>query len=367
MESERLSSLDAFRGLTIAAMILVNNPGSWKYVYPPLRHAEWHGWTPTDLVFPFFLFIVGVSLAISLSRRREQRIAPAGIYLKVFSRALIIFGLGIFLHLFPKFHLATMRIPGVLQRIALCYLIGALIYLSTAKWPRLAVIAVILAGYWLAMKFIPVPGYGAGVLEYKGNLAGYLDTRFLAGHLYRPEFDPEGLLSTIPAVATVLLGTLAGDMLLSEKTLVRKAAVFFGLGSILAALGFVLHPYFPINKQLWTSTYVLFSAGLALIILGAFILIMEEFRIKKWAYPFLVLGSNAIAVFTASTLMTKILIWIKVSAAGKTQTLYSWIYERAFASWAGPMIGSLAFALIYVLLWIMMLVPLYRHKVFLKV
>jgi len=367
MVSERLSYLDAFRGLTIAAMILVNNPGSWKFVYPPLRHAEWHGWTPTDFIFPFFLFIVGVSLALSLSRRREQRVAPAEIYLKVFARALIIFSLGLFLHLFPKFHPATMRIPGVLQRIAVCYLFGALIYLSASKIPRLAIILALLAGYWLAMKFIPVPGYGAGVLDYHGNLAGHLDTKLLAGHLYRPEFDPEGLLSTIPAIATVLLGTLAGDLLRTEKTLVRKAVVFFGYGAVLVALGLLLHPYFPINKQLWTSTYVLFTAGAALVILGLFVLMMEVFRAKAWAYPFLVLGSNAIAVFTASTLVAKILIWIRVSAAGKTQTLYSWLYERAFASWAGPMAGSLAFALGTVLLWTFILIPLYRHKVFIKV
>ncbi len=367
MESERLSSLDAFRGLAIAAMILVNNPGSWKFVYPPLRHAEWHGWTPTDLVFPFFLFIVGLSLAISLSRRREQRIAPSGIYFKVFARTLIIFSLGLFLNLFPRFQWGTMRIPGVLQRIAVCYLIAALIYVSTSKWPRLAVILVILAGYWLASKFIPVPGYGPGILDYHGNLAGYLDTKLLAGHLYRPEFDPEGLLSTIPAVATVLLGTLAGDLLRSEKTLVRKAAVFIGYGVVLAGLGLVLHKYFPINKQLWTSTYVLFSAGLALILLGAFVLVMEEFRLKTWAYPFLVLGANAIAVFVASTLMTKSLLWIQVVAGGQRQPLYSWIYERAFASWAGPMAGSLAFALSCVLLWVILFIPLYRHKVYIKV
>jgi predicted acyltransferase len=367
MESERLSSLDAFRGLAIAAMILVNNPGSWKFVYPILRHAEWHGWTPTDLIFPFFLFAVGVSLALSLSRRREERIAAASIYFKIFSRALIIFGLGLFLHLFPMFHWATMRIPGVLQRIAVCYLFAALIYLPSGKWARLGVILVLLAGYWLALKFVPVPGYGAGVLDYHGNLAGYLDTKLLAGHLYRPEFDPEGLLSTLPAIATVLLGTLAGNLLLSTKTYVRKAAVLFGYGVVLTGLGLFLHPFFPINKQLWTSTYVLFSAGAALLILGLFVLMMEVFRFKTWAYPFLVLGSNAIAVFTASTLMTKILTWIRVGATGKTQTLYSWIYERAFASWAGSMAGSLAFAMFYVLLWIFILIPLYRHKVYIKI
>jgi predicted acyltransferase len=367
MESERLSSLDAFRGLAIAAMILVNNPGSWKFVYAPLRHAEWNGWTPTDLIFPFFLFAVGVSLALSLSRRRAERMAPASIYFKIFRRAFVIFGLGLFLHLFPKFHWATMRIPGVLQRIAVCFLFAALIYLLSGRWPRLGVILALLAGYWLALKFVPVPGYGAGVLDYHGNLAGYLDTKLLAGHLYRPDFDPEGLLSTLPAIATVLLGTLAGDLLRSEKTMVRKAAVLFGYGVLLTALGLSLHPFFPINKQLWTSTYVLFSAGAALVILGLFVLMMEVFRFKTWAYPFLVLGSNAIAVFTASTLMTKILTWIRVGAAAKTQTLYSWIYERVFASWAGPTAGSLAFALCYVLLWIFLLIPLYRHKVFIKV
>jgi predicted acyltransferase len=367
MESERLSSLDALRGLAVAAMILVNNPGAWRSIYPVLRHADWHGWTPTDLIFPFFLFAVGVALAFSLSRRSEERNPLSRIYLKVLTRALIIFGLGIFLNLFPNFQPATVRIPGVLQRIAVCYLFASLIFLSGGKKTRLAAVLILLAGYWLAMKFVPVPGYGSGVLDYKGNLAGYLDTRLLAGHLWRPEFDPEGLLSTLPATATVLLGSLAGRLLLSSKTLVRKAAALFGYGVVLTGLGLVLHPYFPINKQLWTSTFVLLSAGIALAILGLFILVMEEFRLKSWAYPFLVLGSNAIAAFLTSSLLTKIMIWIKVSAAGKSQTLYSWIYERAFASWAGPMAGSLAFALCTVLLWIFLLIPLYRHKVYIKI
>jgi len=367
MESERLSSLDTLRGLAVAAMILVNNPGSWKSIYPVLRHAEWHGWTPTDLIFPFFLFAVGVSLAISLSRRREERNPLSRIYLKVLTRALIIFGLGIFLNLFPKFHPATVRIPGVLQRIAVCYLLAALIFLSSGKRSRLAAILILLAGYWLALKFIPVPGYGPGVLDYRGNLAGYLDTKLMAGHLWRPEFDPEGLLSTLPAIATVLLGTLAGNLLRTSKTLVRKAAVFFGYGLVLTSLGLILHHCFPINKQLWTSTFVMLSAGIALAVLGLFVLVMEEFRLKRWAYPFLVLGSNAIAAFLASSLLTKILAWIKVSAAGKSQTLYSWIYERAFASWAGPMAGSLVFALCFVLLWIFLFIPLYRHKVYIKI
>ena len=367
METDRLSSLDALRGLAIAAMILVNNPGSWKFVYPALRHAEWHGWTPTDLIFPFFLFIVGVSLVLSLSRRTEERHPLSRIYLKVITRSLIIFGLGFLLNLFPNFQLATVRIPGVLQRIAVCYLIASLIFLSGGKRVRLAAVLTLLAGYWLAMKFVPVPGYGPGVLDYNANLVGYLDSKLLAGHLWRPEFDPEGLLSTLPAVATVLLGTLAGNLLLSAKTFVRKAAVFFGYGVVLTGLGLFLHPYFPINKQLWTSTFVLFSAGIALAVLGLFVLVMEVFRLKSWSYPFLVLGSNAIAAFLASSLLTKILTWIKVSATGKSQTLYSWIYEQAFASWAGPTAGSLAFALCTVLLWIFILIPLYRHKVYIRI
>ncbi len=281
LQNERLSSLDAFRGLTIAGMILVNNPGSWTHVYAPLRHAEWHGWTTTDLVFPFFLFIVGVSISFSFSRRIEQSMEKPGLYSKLFKRTLILFALGIFLALIPRFNFETLRIPGVLQRIALCYLFASLLFLKTGtKW-RSFIVVILLAGYWLTMKLVPVPGYGPGILEYEGNLCAFIDSKLLAGHLYKPGFDPEGILSTLPAVATTLLGTLTGDWLRSSKSVLQKTAGLFTGGIVLALSGLLLHPFFPINKQLWTSTYVIFSAGAALLLLGICYWLIEGVWLKK--------------------------------------------------------------------------------------
>ena len=294
---ERLSSLDALRGITIAGMILVNNPGDWKYVYAPLRHAPWHGWTLTDLVFPFFLFIVGISLSFSLSRRREQEVSLGNLYTKVIRRSLIIFALGIFLALVPRFDLATLRIPGVLQRIAVCYLFSSFLFLTVGKKGRALFAFSFLIMYWLVMKLVPVPGYGAGVLEYQGNLCAYIDGQLLSGHLFKPGFDPEGILSTIPAISTTLLGTLTGDWLRSSLGKNRKMIGLFVAGLFLTLAGLVLHPLFPINKQLWTSTYVLFTAGACLLFLGICYSLMDVLGWKRWASPFLVFGTNAIFVY----------------------------------------------------------------------
>jgi len=367
MSKERLTAVDVFRGLTIAAMILVNNPGSWSFVYPPLRHAAWHGWTPTDLVFPFFLFIVGISLALSFSRRREEGSSAGSLYGKIFQRSVTIFVLGLFLHLFPRFHFSTMRIPGVLQRIAICFLFGALIYLNTRTKSRIALSAILLAGSWALMTFVPVPGYGPGVLDEKGNLCGYLDAKLLAGHLYKPEFDPEGILSTLPAIVTVLIGTLAGDWLRSNRTIFRKMTGIFFAGILLTVAGLLLHPYYPINKQLWTSTYVVFTAGMALLVFGVCYFLVDIFRFRKWAYPFLVFGTNAIAVFAGSTLMVKILLVIKILDAGKTVNPITYLYNHVLSPAAGPYLGSSIYPLAFIILWVFIMMPLYNRKIFIKI
>jgi len=367
MDQERLSSLDAFRGLTIAAMVLVNNPGSWNFVYPPLRHAEWHGWTPTDLIFPFFLFIVGVSLALSLSRRKEEGRGMILIYAKIAERSILLFALGLFLWLVPHFRTAGIRIPGVLQRIAVCFLIGSLIYLRTDGKLRLVVILVFLAGYWLALKLIPVPGVGAGGLAHDGNLPGYIDDKLLHGHLYEKAFDPEGILSTIPALATTLIGTLIGDLLRSGKTLSYRSRVLFVLGLVLTPAGLFLHRWMPINKKLWTSTFVLFTAGAALLLLAVFFVIMEILRWRKWAYPFLVFGTNAILIYAGSTIMVKLVRLISVTTAEGRMPLQQYFYEHCLAPWAGPLTGSLLSPVILLLIWFLILLPLYRKKIFLKI
>jgi len=367
LAGQRLSSLDAFRGLTIGGMILVNNLGSSKYVYAPLRHAEWHGWTPTDLVFPFFLFIVGVSLSFSLSKRMSQRIQPLLVYSKIVKRSLVLFALGIFLALVPRFDFATLRIPGVLQRIALCYLFSSLLFLKM-KTKRRAVIAFsLMALYWLVMKLVPVPGYGAGVLDYKGNLCAYIDTKFLAGHLYKPGFDPEGILSTLPAISTTLLGTLGGDWLRSSRGTFAKTAGLFAGGILFSFSGLVLHPYFPINKQLWTSTFVLFSAGVALLVLGVTYGIMEVLKFRKWATPFLILGTNAIFIYVGSSLTAKLINITQVQGGREALSLKAYIYNHFIVPWAGFYIGSLVYPLLLILLWIGIMFPLYKRRIFIKI
>jgi predicted acyltransferase len=348
-------------------MILVNNPGSWKHVYPPLRHAPWHGWTPTDLIFPFFLFIVGVSIAFSMSKRLQENAPYLALYGKIFRRTALLFALGIFLRIFPTFSFQDLRIPGVLQRIAICYLFASLIFLKFRPKGRIIVTIVLLAGYWAVMKLVPVPGYGAGILEYEGNLCSYIDTKLLAGHLYKPTFDPEGILSTFPAIATALLGTLTGDWLRSKRTHLIKLTGLCSMGAVLTVLGLLLHPLFPINKQLWTSTYVIFTAGIAMLCLGLCYGIIDGMGYKKWAFPFLVLGSNAIAAYVGSTLMVKLIILSKVSIQGEPFPLQTFIYERLLVPWAGQLNGSLIYPLLLILIWLAVLYPLYRKGVFIKI
>jgi len=358
LDVRRLASLDAFRGITIAGMILVNNPGSGDHVYPPLRHAVWHGWTPTDLVFPFFLFIVGVSISLALSPRIDAGISGAALHFKIFKRSAILFALGLLLRLIPKFDFATMRVPGVLQRIALCYLFAALLYIHSGPKGRIAAVLFALGSYWAVMKLVPVPSYGAGVLDYNGNLCGYIDAKLLAGHLYKPEFDPEGILSTLPAIATSLLGTLAGDWLRKSKGVPTKTAGLLGAGIVLTVLGLSFHPYFPINKQIWTSTFVLFTAGAALLLLALCFLVIDGFGFKKWATPFFVFGTNAIAAYCGSILGNKLLVLVKAN---------SYIYEHLLVPWAGNLNGSLAYAVGYVLIWLAIMTPFYKKKIFIKI
>jgi predicted acyltransferase len=265
-QPQRLVSLDVFRGLTMAAMVIVNNPGDWGNVYAPLLHAEWHGWTPTDLIFPFFLFIVGVS--ITLSRKTAS-------WESILRRSAIIFALGLFLAGYPRFDLSRWRIPGVLQRIAVCYLAAATFYrLMPGDRRRKAVILTSLATalaliYWAVMMLVPPPGGVAGDLTPEGNLAAWLDRALMEGHLWRPRWDPEGLLSTVPAISTTLLGVVAGLGLGTEWTPDRKAAMLAIGGGVAVVIGLAWDVVFPINKNLWTSSYAFFTAGAASLLLAA--------------------------------------------------------------------------------------------------
>jgi len=347
-------------------MILVNNPGSWEHVYPPLAHAEWHGWTPTDLIFPFFLFIIGVSMTFSFSRRLEEGDKPH-LYRKIFRRSAIIFALGLLLSAFPDFDLGNLRFVGVLPRIAVVYLATSLIVLNLSRRAQAWTFAGLLLGYWGLMKLVPVPGFGAGVLTPEGNLAGWIDSLVLPGRLYQGTWDPEGLLSTLPAIATALSGVFTGYWLRSGRDRVEIVRGMSVVGGLAILAGLVWGLWFPINKNLWTSSYVLFSSGAALVCLAVCYWLIDIRGFRTWAQPAVVFGVNAIAVFMLSGLVARLLIRIQVPGLPESVSLKQWIYETLFASWASPMNASLAFALSYLLLWWALMALLYRRKIFIKI
>ena len=365
--SGRLVSLDAFRGLTIAGMILVNNPGSWSYVYAPLAHAEWHGWTPTDLIFPYFLFIMGVAMPFSLGRRRAAGAGRGALFGHVARRSLVLVALGLFMRAFPDFDVAAMRWPGVLQRIGLVYLMAGGLYLALGTRALHASAAGLLLLYWALMSWVPVPGFGAGDLSPDGNLAAYLDRLLMGGHLWQETWDPEGLLSTVPAVATALLGVFTGQWLVSGRERRTLTRGMLAAGAALTVVGLGWGTLFPINKNLWTSSYVVFTAGTALVLFGAMYHAIDVRRPRwPWHRPLVVYGMNAIAVFFLSGLASKMLVRLRIGGADGASA-YAWIYERAFRSWAGDYNGSLAFAITYVALWLGAMWVLHRRRIYIKV
>lgn len=365
-DAQRLISLDVFRGITIAGMVLVNNPGTWSSIYWPLRHAEWDGWTPTDLVFPFFLFIVGVAIPLAFGNRLDSGRSTRDLYLKIVKRTLIIFGIGLFLNAFPYFGLSDLRIPGVLQRIAVCYFFASIIFLNTRVAAQIAITIGLLIGYWLLVSLVPAPGYAAGDLTKEGSLPSFVDRAvFGPNHVWAQAkvYDPEGLLSTIPAIATALIGVLTGSWLRTEKTRYEKAAGMFVAGAVILAIGWGWNSFFPINKALWTSSYVLFTGGLALQFLALCYWLIDIKGYRRWAKPFEVFGMNAIALYVGAGLMAELFGLIRVQGI----PLGAWIYRNAFASWASPINASLAFAISFVLVWLLLMWILYRRRIFLKV
>ena len=368
--ASRLMSLDLFRGITIAGMILVNNAGDEPHSYWPLKHAEWNGWTPTDLVFPFFLFIVGVAMAFSFSSRIKRGASRRDLLGHVLWRGLALFALGMFLNGFPnQYQLASWRVYGVLQRIAICYVIAAILALWADWRGWIVTIVGCLVGYWILMRFVPVPGFGVPthnipLLDPDRNLAAWLDRRLLAGHLYEGTRDPEGVLSTIPAIATALLGMLTGQWLRTERSPQRKALGMALFGVIGVVTGKILNIGFPINKKLWTSSYVVFTAGLALLCLSScyWVVDVKQWR-GLWTKIVLVFGMNAIAAYVFAELISHLLDHVHTSAGLSWQ---EFIYQRMFVPLASPVNASLLYALVYVLMcWLAMWV-LYRKGIFLK-
>ncbi|MEY4133809.1 MAG: acyltransferase family protein [Saprospiraceae bacterium] len=432
----RLLSLDVFRGMTIAGMILVNNPGDWGNIYAPLKHAVWHGCTPTDWIFPFFLFIVGVSIAIALGRRKADVGGGSSIYGKIAYRTAVIFGLGLFLAAFPKFkfegnegllrihyvllgiatiavflrevlnqrqfeqarhrnirkwlgfaaigaalgmfviglghyHLGTLRIPGVLQRIAVVYGIASLLFVHFSPRAQTATAAILLVGYWVLMTFVPVPGGIAPNLEPGTNLGAWLDRTVLGtDHLWSQSktWDPEGILSTLPAIATALIGVRSGAWLRSPRKMEKKVPGLLVAGIILILAGQAWNLIFPINKSLWTSAFVLYTAGLAQIFLGLCYWLIDVQNWKKWAKPFEIFGVNALFAFVLSGILAKLMSAIKWQVdEERIQTVRGWLYQTFFTPNFEPVNASLAFALFHIAFIFLCAWALYRNKIFIKV
>jgi predicted acyltransferase len=379
--NNRLLSLDLLRGLTIGFMILVNDGGS-SDAYWPLEHAKWNGFTPTDLVFPTFLLLVGVTTVLSTAARLAKGDTKQTIFLHTLRRAVILFVLGLIVNSFPLFHLATLRFYGVLPRIAICYLLVATFYLISPGWKsKVAALVGAVVGYWILMRFVPVPGYGIPgkdmpLLDPNANLTAWIDRHiFSPAHLYERTRDPEGLLSTLPALGTALIGILTGIWLRTSRSLAAKARGIFVAGVTGVLLGGLWNFSFPINKRLWTSSFVLFAAGLSLLLFSLFIWIADlrastEPRAKNAsrsaAYtPLLVFGTNAIFAYVLSELLAGAVNTIRMADGSSLQ---HWLFEAIHKVVPNAPFASLVYSLLYVAFcWVVVYVVLYRRRIFLKI
>ena len=374
---ERLLALDVFRGMTVAAMLLVNNPGSWEAIYPPLEHAAWHGWTPTDLIFPFFLFIVGVTTHLSREARRARGDGEGALMRQVLRRATLIVLCGLLLHAFPFAPLTQfteIRIPGVLQRIGVAYLFGALLTQRTTVSQQVGILAALLFGYWFAMTLLPVPGQpgiGADWLDEPGKtLAAWVDRALLDGHLWRQSrtWDPEGVLSTMPAIGTVMLGVFTGRWLGTARPLHERLSGLFAAGALATMLGLMWNWWFPINKALWTSSYVLFTGGVAATALAVILWMTDALGFTRWTRFFVIYGTNPLVTFVGSGVMAKAMgALVRVEYGGAEMSLQEALYRGLFAGWLEPRNASLAYAVCFVLVWFAILAILHRRGLVLKV
>lgn len=365
--SQRLISLDVLRGITISLMILVNTPGSWAYVYSPLRHADWHGCTPTDLVFPFFLFIVGVSVWFSF-KKYDIKISKITL-LKILKRSIIIFLLGLFLNLFPYFNFSEVRFMGVLQRISIAYGLGAIICLYLDRSKLLIINGLILIGYWILLYF----GGDGDVFSLSSNVVRKFDLFMLGGdHIYKGfgiSFDPEGLLSTIPSIATVMIGFLVGQTISEQPSVIEKVKILIIYGAILVSVGVIWGLVLPINKALWTSSYVLYTGGLAILFLAGLIWLIDLKKIKIWSMPFLHFGTNPLFIFVFSGLYVKTISYlIELKGSGGVKISgYKYLYQDVFVPLAGNMNGSFLFAITHIVLYWLICYVLYINRIFIKI
>jgi predicted acyltransferase len=369
--SQRLLSLDVLRGLTVALMILVNNAGDGKVSYPQLRHSVWNGCTLTDIVFPTFLFMVGASIALSF-RRRIQQNAPHGvILLQVLKRSLLIFIIGLFLNALPFFQFATLRYYGVLQRIALCYLFASIIYLFSGVTGTAIATVISVIGYWFLLTHVRVPGFGMPgvdipILDPVANLASWLDRTLVSpAHIYRHTvYDPEGLLSTISALATTLFGILAASVLQTSRSARQKAITLLLSGVILIAAGLLWSHWLPLNKRIWTSSYCLYTAGIATTLLTALYYFIDgPPQLRRGLTPWLVFGTNALTAYIFSEVLAIILGAVTVSSG---HTLQKSLYTLLPQFLISPSLLSATWSVLFVAVCFLPVLYLYRHKVFLK-
>ncbi len=366
----RLRSLDFFRGLTVAGMILVNNPGDWSHIYAPLEHSVWNGCTPTDLVFPFFLFIVGVSIVYAMSAKKADPSNHRSLILKAARRAGTIYLLALVLNFIHNFDLSHIRLLGVLPRIAIVFFISSVIYIKTSEKAQLWICGSILVAYYFIMNFIPVPGIGASNLEPSTNLAAWLDRTLLTtNHMWSGSktFDPEGILSTLPAISTCLLGIFTGDWLQQkDRNAENKTAWLFSAAGLLIIGGLIWNGFFPMNKALWTSSFVLYTGGLAMATLAFSYWIIDVNNCQRFTEPFVAFGSNAITIYVASGYLPLLIGRIKFNDNGTPSNLWQYGYQHLFASWLSPINASVVSALVYVSLLAIPMIWMYRKKIFIK-
>ncbi len=358
----RIISVDIFRGLTIVLMILVNTPGTWSHVYAPLLHAKWHGYTPTDLVFPFFLFIVGTSIAFAY----QNKTASSATYRKIIVRSLKLIGLGLFLGAFmisfPFIKdFESIRFPGVLQRIGVVFFFAAILFMNFNWKTLIGICFTFLVGYWLLMTYVPVEGVASTFDRAHNNLANYLDVKIFGTHNYKSDYDPEGFLSTLPSIATSLLGIFTGLILTSKRE--KKEMVLLGLGVVMLILGYLWDIIFPINKALWSSSFVLVTAGWANIFLGL-IYYFSDVRDVKFGSIFKYVGANAITIYFLSSFISKIMGQIKV---GET-SLHGWLFQNVYThDFMTLELSSLLYGLTVVGFYMILAYIMYRKKIFIKV
>lgn len=369
MRSNRVLALDVFRGLTIFGMIIVNTPGSWEYIYPVLRHASWNGCTPTDLVFPFFIFAMGFASYLSIHSRMNSGVRKSKILVSGIRRTLIIFALGLFLNTFPFTEMLNFRIPGVLQRISIVNLACLLLLLfSNIKTIRILIPGILIV-YWVLMTFIPVPGIGPSNLEPATNLAAWFDKLIFGSHVwpYTSPLDPEGFLSSFPAIVSGLIGILAAVEFSSNNDSNERLRKLLLHGTLLSFLGLVWSLNFPLNKQLWSSSFVLYTSGLAMLVLGVIFWFVDILGNKKVAKPLVAFGSNPIVAYFGSQVGTTLMGIIIINGPAGESSLSSWLFNTYVSLGLSPINASLLGALLYVGFWLVIVLILQHKKIFIKI